>query len=58
LDLDKTRALARRGPQAIVEEPYDDEQDHNRCADCKGSGYYVGFTDRRHCPTCEGSGWV
>ena len=36
---------------------YDDSKDHNRCPDCKGSGWYIGFTDRRHCPTCEGSGW-
>lgn len=37
---------------------YDDEHDHVRCLDCKGSGYYIGFTERRLCPTCDGSGFV
>lgn len=46
----------RRTP--VDDDVYDDEQDHTRCADCKGSGYYVGFTERRHCPTCEGSGFL
>jgi len=40
------------------DEPYDDEQDHTRCADCHGSGYYVGFMERRLCPTCDGSGFL
>ena len=43
---------------SACEEPYDDEQDHDRCDDCKGSGWYVGFTERRLCPTCDGSGFV
>lgn len=38
--------------------PYDDTQDHDLCHDCKGSGWYVGFTDRRRCPTCDGSGYL
>ncbi len=42
----------------LEDEPYDDEKDHTRCPDCKGSGYYVGFTDRRLCPTCDGSGYL
>lgn len=25
------------------------------CPDCKGSGIYIGFTDRRTCPTCDGN---
>lgn len=41
-----------------LEDLYDDEQDHTRCNDCKGSGYYVGFTERRLCPSCDGSGYV
>lgn len=46
-------------PSAVCEEDtYDDEQDHHRCADCKGSGWYVGFTERRYCPTCDGSGFL
>jgi DnaJ-class molecular chaperone len=40
------------------DEPYDDEKDHTRCPDCKGSGYYVGFLERRLCPTCDGSGYM
>jgi hypothetical protein len=40
------------------DEPYDDEKDHTRCPDCKGSGYYVGFLERRLCPTCDGSGFL
>lgn len=41
-----------------ADEPYDDEKDHTRCPDCKGSGYYVGFLERRLCPTCDGSGFL
>ncbi len=41
-----------------VEEAYDDEQDHDRCVDCKGSGWYVGLHERRYCPTCDGSGYL
>ncbi|MCR9160219.1 MAG: hypothetical protein ACE37F_27545 [Nannocystaceae bacterium] len=37
---------------------YDDTQDHDRCADCKGTGWYVGFTERKYCPTCDGSGYL
>ncbi len=51
----------RLGPleeDAVCEDPYDDEQDHDRCPDCKGSGWYVGFTEKRHCPTCDGSGFM
>lgn len=36
---------------------YDDAKDHERCPDCKGSGYYVGLIEKYHCPTCDGSGW-
>jgi DnaJ-class molecular chaperone len=43
---------------ACEEDAYDDEQDHVRCRDCKGSGWYIGFTERRYCPTCEGSGFL
>ena len=46
------------GEHAATCEAYDDEQDHQRCADCKGTGWYVGFTERRYCPTCDGSGFV
>jgi hypothetical protein len=50
----------RSGAVVIDEpdEPYDDEKDHTRCPDCKGSGYYVGFLERRLCPTCDGSGFL
>ncbi len=37
---------------------YDDEQDHTRCSDCKGSGWYIGFTERKYCPKCDGSGYL
>ena len=37
---------------------YDDTQDHDRCTDCKGTGWYVGFTERKYCPTCDGSGYL
>jgi hypothetical protein len=40
------------------EELYDDAQDHQRCSDCKGSGYYVGFLERSFCRNCDGSGWI
>lgn len=40
------------------DEPYDDSKDHQRCPDCKGSGWYVGLHDREYCPTCDGSGWL
>lgn len=46
------------GEHAATCEAYDDEQDHLRCGDCKGTGWYVGFTERRYCPTCDGSGFV
>ena len=42
----------------LQDEPYDDEQDHERCVDCKGSGWYVGLIERRYCPTCDGSGYL
>lgn len=54
--------VVRTGEASIDEDPcddpYNDEQDHLRCTDCKGSGWYVGFTERRHCPTCDGAGYV
>jgi hypothetical protein len=40
------------------EDDYDDEKDHCRCSDCKGTGWYIGFTTRCHCPTCDGAGFV
>jgi DnaJ-class molecular chaperone len=40
------------------EEAYDDAKDHERCADCKGSGYYVGLMERSYCRACDGAGWV
>ncbi|MGH1343102.1 MAG: hypothetical protein ACRBN8_16205 [Nannocystales bacterium] len=46
------------GEPAAACDAYDDEQDHSRCADCKGTGWYVGFTERRYCPTCDGSGFL
>lgn len=42
----------------IDEEVYDDAQDHTRCPDCKGSGWYTGLVEKRLCPTCDGSGWL
>lgn len=27
---------------------------HDDCDDCKNTGWYVGFSDRRPCPTCQG----
>jgi hypothetical protein len=57
-DLDRlTRDSTAQGV-IIDEDMYDDEQDHTRCTDCNGSGYYVGFTERRACPTCDGSGFL
>lgn len=50
--------LATVEANAACEDAYDDELDHDRCTDCKGSGWYVGFTERRHCPTCDGSGYT
>lgn len=50
--------LGRIEADAACDEGYDDELDHDRCDDCKGSGWYVGFTERRHCPTCDGAGYV
>jgi hypothetical protein len=49
--------IARHDAHACEEE-YDDEKDHTRCCDCKGSGWYIGFTERRFCPTCDGSGFL
>jgi DnaJ-class molecular chaperone len=60
-DLDRFAALPEDSTTqgALVDEDmYDDEQDHTRCTDCNGSGYYVGFTERRTCPTCDGSGYL
>lgn len=28
------------------------------CADCKGSGWYVGMVERYYCPTCNGAGKI
>ena len=40
------------------EDEYDDEQDHKRCPDCRGTGFYVGFLERSYCTTCDGSGFL
>jgi DnaJ-class molecular chaperone len=56
--IEPSRLPRHTGDERCDDEPYDDEQDHIRCSDCQGSGYYVGFTDRRHCPTCDGSGFL
>ncbi len=37
---------------------HDDAADHDKCADCKGTGWYIGFTETKYCPTCDGSGWL
>jgi DnaJ-class molecular chaperone len=50
--------MARPDVEGDEDEPYDDEQDHDKCEDCKGTGEYVGLNERRHCPTCDGSGYV
>jgi hypothetical protein len=49
---------APREAEHACEDMYDDEQDHTRCGDCKGTGWYVGFTERKYCPTCDGSGFM
>lgn len=55
----RSKETARRGTFYVLpEDSYDDEKDHVRCRDCKGTGWYVGFTERRHCPTCDGSGYL
>ena len=53
--------LSRRHPAQVNDaacDAYDDTQDHDRCTDCKGTGWYIGFTERRYCPTCDGSGYL
>lgn len=50
-------ARVERAPER-AEQPYEDEDHHVACEDCKGSGWYVGLVERRYCPTCDGSGWL
>ena len=44
-----------RSQLALVDDTHT-EPDVTTCADCKGSGEYVGAYDRKSCPTCDGSG--
>ena len=56
IDLDLNRA--RKKERSAAEEAYDDSKDHERCPDCKGSGFYVGLRERSYCKLCDGSGWL
>lgn len=35
-----------------------DEDGLVTCADCRGTGVYVGLLDRKPCPTCDGRGRI